>query len=83
MTKELRSVVADANVIWDIDDVTHAIREVVGDKAPIISDMLIVLEKAEQDKFFIRMRDTLTLAGNEMLKEYVEEVLEHEEEKET
>ena len=81
-SREIVVLIAEGDVRWDIADIIDAVKDVLDENYHTF-DVLKVLEKAKQDNFFQHLRDSLTETGNEMIREYVEGVLNNEKEKDS
>ena len=81
-SREIVVLIAEGDVRWDIAEIIDAVKDALGENYHTF-DVLKVLEKAKQDKFFQNLRDSLTETGNEMIREYVEGVLNNEKEKDS
>lgn len=81
-SREIVVLIAEGDVRWDIADIIDAVKGVLDENYHTF-DVLKVLEKAKQDNFFQHLRDSLTGTGNEMIREYVEGVLNNEKEKDS
>ena len=80
-SREIVVLIAEGDVRLNIADIIDAVKSASDNKKFHNFEVLSVLEKAREDDFFRHLGETLSETGNEMIRDYVEEVLKNEKEK--